>query len=846
MLSDVRYAVRCLRKSPLFSIVVSLTLALGIGATTAIFSLVDAVLLKTLPVQDPKALVTLKNVTAKGQDVLFSYPMFEAVSERQVACSGLFAWTSRDVNVGPREGAEFLPAQFVSGQYFSTLGLSAHLGRTITEEDVEPTARNVVVISYRFWQSHFGGDPDVFARTLIVEEIPMRIVGIAPEDFRGLNIGTPPKLFLPLTTDIPGNISRETRNLLWLNLIGRLNAEVTMAQAQAQLDSIWLKVLEDTVPLEHTGERRARFLSQVIRLDSASRGVSYMRSDFAKVLLFLMAVAGLFFLLACCNIAGLLLARGMAREKEMAIRRDLGASRWRLIRQLLIESFLLSIPGGVSGLVLGHVGARFFLSIISQRLVYFTLDLAIDYRILLFVFVLSLLNGIAFGLLPAWRTTQINPNAIGNHRRSWRPSRVLVSVQIGLSLVLLIMAGLLLRSFANFSSVNLGFAREGLLHVGLKRKGDLFDTTGMAEYYQQLLHRTNAVPGVRSASLIHLLPLYPYHRTESFSIRGGEQRPEEETSAYINHVSPDLFQTLGVPFKSGRDFGFLDGATTRKVGVINESMAKAFFPSGEAVGSVVGLHPDPEENQVEVVGVVADSVYRDPRDRGSYAIYLSCFQEPRRLNSLGLLVRSVGDPRNVEGAVADVVETLGRQQPVYARTFKEWIGWVIWEETLAAIISSFFSFSALVLASMGLYALMAYTVARRTYEIGVRIALGARRADVQWLILRDALLLTTIGAILGVVSVTCPPNSTPEPVIGWAWREREGAWKWESEDTRRSRSSGSCVKLRWSWPRVKRLGKSVASWRSPSRHTTDGARSMVGFGWIRPGGSRNSRPRTVG
>ena len=772
MLSDVRYAVRCLRKSPLFSIVVSLTLALGIGATTAVFSLVDAVLLRTLPVPDPEALFALENVTtagvARGQ---FSYPTFEALWARQDAFSGLFARSGASVHIG--DGSEREPAMLVSGEFFSTLGVTAHLGRTITTEDLKPTPRNVAVISFQFWERRLGLDPDVLGRTLLVEDTPTMIVGVAPPDFLGLNIGTSRTIYLPISmisTVMPGAVSLDTRRTLWTNLIGRLKTGVTMAQAQAQLDSIWPRALEDTVPLDAKGERRTRFLSQKIRLRSASRGESRLRRDFSTALLFLMAVTGLFFVLACCNIAGLLLARGMAREKEMAIRLGLGASRWRLIRQLLIESLLLSIPGSILGLALGNVGARLFLSLLSQRLGPIALDLSIDYRILLFVLVLSLLNGVAFGLLPAWRTTGPSPNALlkgemhqGERDRTlWRPSRIVVSVQMGLSLLLLIVAGLLLRTFVNLSSVDLGFPRDGLLSIGLNPKRGTSNPTSLPEYYRQLLEGIRALPGVRSASLMHTLPL-TYRRMESFSIRGREARPEEETSAYMNYVGSDFFPTLGLPVKEGRGFGSFDRETTRRVAVINESMAREVFPSGDAVGSFIGIHPDPEENQSEIIGVVADTLYRDVRERGSYAIYLSCFQNRY---PVGMLIRAFSDPRGVEVAARGVIDKLGKHEPVFVRTFTERMDMLIYEEEVVAMLSSFFSLSALVLAAMGLYALMAYTVTRRTYEIGVRIALGAKRANVQWLILRDALRLAVIGVALGVLGALATSRTIDSMLFG--------------------------------------------------------------------------------
>ena len=754
MIQDVRYALRYLRKSPLFAGVACLTLAFGVGATTAIFSLVDAVLLKTLPVHNPKALVAL------GQ---FSYPMIEALSARQDAFSALFSWSYPALAVGPGARAELAPVQMVSGEYFPTLGVSAHLGRTITVEDVTPTPRNVAMIGYRYWEREYGRDPDVLGRTLLVQQVPLRIVGVASPEFMGLNVGTPPKVYVPIATASPviPTLSLEVREFQWLSLVGRLGKGVTMTQAQAQMEAIWPQVLRDTVPHEYQGGERTCFLSQKIRLRSVSRGESYLRRDFSQALFFLMTVAGLFFFLACCNVAGLLLVRGMAREKEMAIRLSLGGSRWRLIRQLLIESLLLSIPGGVLGLVFGHLGARLFFSFLSQRLPYSTVDLnlSLDYRILLFVSVLSLLNGITFGLLPAWRTTRASPNTLlkgemhlgERHRSLWGPSRILVSVQMALSLLLLIVAGLFLRSFTNLSSVDLGFPRDGLLLVRLHTWGDSPDAASRAEYCQQLLHRTNAILGVRSASLSQSLPLGGYYRTVGFAIGGRETRPEETTRAYISFASPDFFQTLGLPLKEGRDFSFADRDTAPRVAVINESMARTFFPAGDAVGSYMGLQPNPEENQAEVIGVVADTIYRDPRERGSYAIYLSCFQDPRMV-SLGLLIRTFNDPTSVEGAVREVMDTLGRQGRISVTTFNELTARVTFEDEVVAMLSSFFSISGLVLAAMGLYALTAYTVTRRTYEIGIRIALGAKRADVQWLILRDALLVTMIGVTIGVLS----------------------------------------------------------------------------------------------
>ncbi|HEU0178019.1 MAG TPA: ABC transporter permease [Blastocatellia bacterium] len=758
LLQDLRFGARMLLKGPGFTLIAVITLALGIGANTAIFSLIDAVLLKLLPVKDPAQLVALSKTARDGENrIAFSYPLFQDLRERNQVFSGILAYSGVALNLSGNGQTERVAGQLVSGNFFSVLGVQPLLGRVFTDDDNKsPGAHPVTILSHSFWQRRFAGNPNVVGETVRLNGYPFTIVGVAPHGFFGVEVGAAPDLWAPMMMQpqVSGLADRlQMRNNFWVNLMARLKSGVSAQQSQAGVDALYRQINRDAPGL--SPKLRDFLLGQHIQLRPAGQGLSGLRNQFKQPLLVLMGAVGLVLLIACANIANLLLARATARQKEIAVRLALGAGRARLVAQLLTESFLLSFLGGLFGLLFAFWGVDFLLSFLSQAR--FTLELQPDLRVLGFNLGVAVLTGILFGLAPALQATR--PNliealkneipALTGARGGFELRKLLVVAQVALSLLLLIGAGLFIRTLQNLNGIDLGFRADKVLLLSMNPGLNGYSPERIKSFYAQLLEWVNRLPGVQAASFADM-PLMGGAWVDGIEVEGYKAAAGQDMSVSAKKVGPKFFETMGIPLLKGRDFNVHDEAGAPKVAVINETLARDFFGNDNPLGRRIGVGEKPER---EIIGVIKDTKYRDLKKQAPRTVYVPLAQPTATSAELTLHVRTVGEPTNLVDAIRREVESLDKNLPVYnVRTFTDLVAQSIYQERLIATLSSFFGLLALLLASLGLYGVMAYSVARRTREIGIRLALGAQTSDVLKLVLRQGMGLALVGIGLGVVA----------------------------------------------------------------------------------------------
>jgi predicted permease len=763
---DLRFAFRMLRKNPGFTAVAVLTLALGIGANTAIFTLMDAVLLKRLPVEQPEQLIELMTVYGGGAAYLdaksfnsFSYPALQHLRQHNRSLSGLIA-SSNGRFYCVVEGAppERVAGQYVTGDFFSVLGVSSVAGRTITPDDDRFGAPHpVAVISDGYWTRRFGRNPAVLGKSILVENVPLTIVGVIPEKFFGTQIGRRVDLWAPLSTEPLMRQPSWTASAgpKWLQLVGRLKPGVSLEQARADLETQFrLAVVEAELALNLTPEVRQGALNLKLRVEPAGNGLSDLRRQFSRPLAVLMIIVGLVLLIACANLANLLLARAAARQREIAVRLALGAGRARLIRQLLTENLLLALIGAAAGLLLADAGTQYLLKLLASGRTPVLLDVQPDARLFVFTGLLSVLTALLFGLAPALRASRTDlipalkeggrgAEAGGSRQRL---SRGLIVAQIALSLVLLVGAGLFLRTLRNLHSIDLGFERENVLLVELDPSHSGYTPERMRGLFMGVLERLQAIPGVRSASLSWNPPIAGGGSSRTVSVEGRAPGPEADREIYVNWIAPRYFETLGVPLIAGRDFGPRDTQGAPRVVILNQTMAHHFFGDANPIGQRIRV----EDNDIrEIVGVVGDSHYLEIREKIAPTLYLNTFQEQRPGSELA--IRTSGDPIAVIPAVRREIEKQAAGVAIGSiRTLAGQVDAWLLQERLVALLSSCFGGLALFIAAVGLYGVLSYSVARRTHEIGIRMALGAQRFDVMAMILKGILRLVCLGLAVGI------------------------------------------------------------------------------------------------
>jgi len=762
MFQDLRFGVRMLMKSPGFALVAVFSLALGIGANTSVFSLLDALLLKPLPVKQPEQLVIVgvQTPTQPGRGFsLYSYPVFREMREKNTVFSDIFARSGLQMSLSSGGQTERVLGEVVSGNFFSALGVNPLLGRLLTEEDDQtPGGSPVAVISFNFWQRRFGADPQIVGQTVSLNSYPFTIIGVAPQGFHGVEVGVAPDVRIPLMMDgqvrpRPGGSIFEQRGSWWLSVMARLKPGVGVEQAQAATDTIYQIAREPDVRRvkgDTTDDRNFRALR--IYLDSAKTGASNLSREFSQPLIVLMCMVGVTLLIACLNVANLLLARATARQKEIAVRLALGAGRFRLVRQLLTEGFLLSALGGSLGLLFAGWGTDILLGFLPQGR---ALEIKPDLRMLGFTLGVTLLSALLFGLAPALQATR--PNLVpalkndavvvtGGGRR-WESGRLLVILQVALSLALLVGAGLFARSLRNLMTVDNGYHTDQVVMMALDPAQNGYKIEGLRNFYSQLSERLAALPGVKTVTFTRNAPMSGSYSRIGIEVPGYQPRPGEEMAVLFNQIAPRFFGAFGTPLLLGREFSALDTPESSRVVIVNHSLARYFFGSENPLGKRITLE---NYKDLEIVGVVADAKYRNLRDVAPQTAYIP-YSQYDQLGQRILCVRAAGDAGALAPAIRQEVRNLDPNLPVFnIRTFAEQINESISRERLIALLSSFFGLFALLLASLGLYGVMAHAVTRRTREIGVRMALGAQRNAVLWLALRETLLLTLIGVATGL------------------------------------------------------------------------------------------------
>jgi predicted permease len=777
---DVRYGLRQLRHSPGFTVVAVLSLALGIGANTAIFTLINDLLLKTLPVRDPQQLVSFGKAEGggtldglgEGPLDLFSYEFYQQMQAEKEVFTDVCAFGSQRESLWVRTGtsaaasADQAIGRLVSGNYFSVLGVGAALGRMIDPSDDDVPGRHAVaVISYRYWQQKFSGDSTALGRSIVVNGTPFTIIGVAPPKFFGETIGpNPPDLWMPLTMQPQVTLQPsllDPHGYYWLHLIGRQRPEASQKQAQEWVNLKFRQYLTDRQGPRITQDDRHLIQQMYVELIAGGRGVSSLRSEYSQPLEVLMGVVAVVLLIACANLANLLLARSTAREREISTKFALGASRSRIILQMLAETTLLSGLGGALGLLFAYWGTRGLIRFVMAGSSYTQLEASPDARVLVFTLGMSLATGLLFGLAPALRASRMSfaPGLKTSSRATTGGGvgvgglalpKLLVSLQVALSLLLLVGAGLFVHTLRNLENQDFGFDRQNVLMVtvGLKTAGYKPEQLGVLD--QRLLDSLNALPGVRSATLSMLPPMSGMTWGGPVLVPGYSARPNEDMDTSMNSVAPHYFETIGIPLLRGRFIGREDTATSPKVVVVNQTFANHFFPRGDAIGRLLGLPG--ELGDREIVGVVKDTKPHNPRERAKRTIYLALLQlSGEDLYANCLQIRTVGDPAKVTEEVRRALAGIDSNLPILKiSTLSEQVDRYLGHEELISELSSFFALLALSLACIGLFGVMSYNVVRRTNEIGIRMALGATHGDVLWAILRESLVLVAIGIAVGV------------------------------------------------------------------------------------------------
>ena len=770
---DLRYGVRMLLKNPDFTVIAVLTLALGIGANTAIFSLTDAVLLKTLPVKKPEQLVLLSRNDLQGSKLSsnISYPVFEQLRDHNHVCSGMF--TVLDfvrLNVSVNGQTEMVEGQLVSGGYHSVLGIEAILGRTLNADDDQvPGGHPVAVISYGYWQRRFARDPAVVGKIISLNGAPFTIIGVTPPEFFGVTVGVTPDISVPLVMlaqVIPGETSpgESYRHDSLPHILARLNPGVTAQQASAALTVLLQQALGAEAGSQWLSEKQQELRQQRIELTPASQGLSGLRRQFYEPLRLLsaplgilMAGVGLVLLIACANVANLLLARATARRKEIAVRLALGAGRLRLVRQLLTESLLLALLGGALGLLFAYWGNDLLLTLVSSGRRPLLLHLAPDLRILGFTAAVSLLASILFGLAPALRATRVDlaPALKDSHTPDRSGSRfklgqALVVMQVALSLILLIGAGLFVRSLQKLRSLDLGFEQEKVLLLSVDPKLIGYQRPRIASLYRQALERVAAIPGVRSATLSRNSLLSGGRIQSAISLPGPTSTLDENRWVRKDAVGPKFFETVGMPLLVGRDFNAQDSEHAPQIAVINETCARDYFGHDSPIGKRFGWEAE-QSSKIEIVGVVKDAKYYSMREETPRMVYLPYLQDPGAWRETNLQVRTASDPLSMAAAIRRELQALDPNLPVFGvKTLKTQVDESLVQERLVATLASFFGLLALLLACVGLYGVLSYTVSQRTSEIGIRLALGAQTGDVLRLALKQGMLTVLLGVAVGL------------------------------------------------------------------------------------------------
>ncbi len=759
--ADLRLTFRTLRQNPGFAAIAILSLALGIGANSAIFGLMDAVMLRLLPVHEPGRLVFVQTAGTAGRDGP-PYPYFELLRDRSKSFEAMAAFSASNMEIVIDGGREQARGVWVSGNFYETLGVAPMIGRTLAASDDQTLGIGgpdgaVAVISRAYWQQRFGGDPAVVGRAVHMFEHTVTIVGVMPSEIMSTEPGRPIDIAVPMMLSDP--VKLRDRVSLWMEIVARLKPAVRAEQARAESNALFQAYMADVRIPPEVHQR----LFDHMELTPASKGLGGLRTQFSQPLTAMMILAGLVLLAACVNVANLMLARATARQKEFAVRLAIGAGRGRLIRQSLTEALVLVGAGAALGILFARQGEAALAAFFAEGNNKIVLDLSLNGRMLLFTLTVTVLSGLAFGILPAVRASRFDPAAglqsgsrgIAGSRLSLRLGRALVIMQVALSTVLLAGAGLFIRSLRELESVDLGFTREGILTMEVTPEWQVFGTPQWLTVQAEVLDRVRRIPGVRSASWATMTPLSGRDRGAVLDIPGFVPQSEKDKDVHLAAVSPEYFETVGIPLLLGRALTPRDDATASKVAILNETATRFYFGAENPIGKKVRFANYPSHDLVyEIIGVVKDAKHDSLREPPSRFIYLPIPQSVDRINRLALAVRGTGKAVAFARPVRQEVQTVRSTVLINnVSTMEKQVEQSLRRERLVTALSTAFGVLALVLACIGLYGILAYAVTRRTSEIGIRMALGATQGEIVWLILREAMALAASGVIIGVPAV---------------------------------------------------------------------------------------------
>ncbi len=761
-MQDFRDAFRALKATPVVTLVAILSLALGIGANTAIFSILDSLMMRTLPVREPQRLVLLGEGTTRTS---WTNPIWEQVRERQRLFDGAFAWSGTRFNLAQGGPTELVDGMWASGGLFDVLGVPAILGRTFTEADDRRGGGPdgpVAVISYRFWQQRFGGATDAIGRSLTVERVPFTIVGVAPPDFFGADVGRTFDVAIPIGTEplIRGKESSlDRRSNWWLNVMIRLKADQSVEAGNSAIRGVQPQIREATMPQDWRPQDKDTYLRDGLSLTPAATGGSGLRQRYRLPLTTIMVVVGLVLLIACANIANLLLARATARRHELSVRVALGASQMRIARQLLSESLLLSGVGAAIGLLFAQWGSRLLVRQLSTSTNTVFLDLPLDWRVLGFTAGVAIATAVLFGMAPALRGTRVQPNdalksqgrgVVGDGRLGL--GNVLVVLQVALSLVLVVAAGLFVRTFSSLASLDPGFDRHPILVVSLNAQRAQLEPSARPELFRRALEAAAGVSGVASAAVSAVTPVSGSTWNNRIELPEGPALSERERITYINLVSTGWFRTYGTPMIAGRDFTHADTIGSPPVAIVNETFARKFAYGKNPVGTRVrqpGFGDRPTIDR-QIVGYVKDAVYRSLREPVPPTMYIPYTQQPEPPSFMSISVRAAGGaPALLTRPLAAALTDVNRDIAITFRPLADQVDAALTQERIVAMLSGFFGGLALLLAALGLYGVTSYAVSRRRTEIGIRMALGAAPGGVVRLVLRRVAILVALGVVVG-------------------------------------------------------------------------------------------------
>jgi putative ABC transport system permease protein len=772
---DLKFAFRQLRQTPIVSTVALLSLALGIGANVAIFSLVNALMLKALPIHEPDRLVQIQlNDLPQSADATslpvsnttsFTNPQWEYLRDHQDIFANVTAVGYARFNLNASGEARQVPGLYVSSGFLDTLGVTPIIGRGFTADDDRRGGDAVAIVSHGFWQREYGGDRAVLGRTVNLDGNAFTVVGVTPPEFFGVRVGFTFDVMIPLGNEpiIRGVESAlDRRSTWWLTLFARLAPGQTMTEAETRLQALHAAVRDETMPPDYRPEDKARYFEDPFGLVGAATGISNLRDRYSRPLYVLLAIVGLVLLIACANIANLLLAQSMARRRELAVRLSLGARRRQLVRQLLVESLMLSAAGALAGLAIAAWGSRALIAIMSTRTNAIALDLSMDWRVFGFTVLVAAATGLLFGVAPAMRGTALSPaDALRDHSRGivsgggrLNIGHALVALQVALSFVLVFGSTLFVRTLITLTTQGMGFdsARVLVATVDLRRTGA--PPEGRLALFQHSRDAVAAVPGIDAAAASFVTPV----SGSTWNLRiavPGFSGTERERSSLFNGVTQDYFRTMGTPILAGRDFTLADAAGRPEVVLVNEAFSRKFFAARNPVGRtfvIEGFGPDRKDRQVEIIGLVADAKYRTLREEPQPTMYAAMAQQTQISSSVRMVIKTLGEPWRSREAVLAAIAGVNKEIAVDFRTLDEDLNAAVLQERLIASLSAFFGGLALLLAALGLYGVMSYSVTRRRHEIGIRMALGAEPDRVIGLVLRHVALITAVGLVVGAAA----------------------------------------------------------------------------------------------